>query len=186
MSNVDSTTVEYRDIPGFPGYCVGNDGSVWTSRRTGPKRTEHSLQKTIIQHRWKRLNPDVIKRGYLRVTLFPGRHRFLVHQLVLLAFVGPCPEGMEGCHFPDPSPHNNRVENLRWGTKKDNMQDRDKHGQTAKGSKHGCSKLTEDVVKKIREEYAVGDTSHSKLAKKYNISPPSIWFILHRVTWRHV
>ncbi len=25
----------------------------------------------------------------------------LVHQLVLLAFVGPCPDGLECCHFPD-------------------------------------------------------------------------------------
>lgn len=24
-------TVEYRDIPGCPGYRVGNDGSLWTA-----------------------------------------------------------------------------------------------------------------------------------------------------------
>lgn len=35
MSDANST-VEYRDIKGFPGYRVGSDGSVWTTlvRRT--------------------------------------------------------------------------------------------------------------------------------------------------------
>src|SRR3970282_914182 len=39
-----------------------------------------------------------------------------VHRLVLAAFVGPCPIGMEGCH-DDGAPTNTRLRNLRWDTK---------------------------------------------------------------------
>jgi hypothetical protein len=47
-----------------------------------------------------------------------------VHRLVLEAFIGPCPPGMEACHYPDPSRQNNHVGNLRWDTKQENAHDR--------------------------------------------------------------
>lgn len=46
----------------------------------------------------------------------------LVHHLVLEAFVGPRPDGMEGLHYNDIAADNS-VENLRWGTRSDNMHD---------------------------------------------------------------
>lgn len=50
-----------------------------------------------------------------------------MHRLVLLAFVGPCPDGMEACHAND-IPTDNRLANLRWGTHADNMRDRIENG----------------------------------------------------------
>ena len=50
-----------------------------------------------------------------------------VHRLVLEAFVGPRPEGMEACHW-DGNPRNNRRDNLRWGTRSSNRQDAVRHG----------------------------------------------------------
>lgn len=44
------------------------------------------------------------------------------YHLVLEAFVGPRPEGMESLHWDD-DPNNNAVDNLRWGTRTDNMRD---------------------------------------------------------------
>ena len=44
-----------------------------------------------------------------------------VHQLVCEAFHGPCPfEGAVVLHR-DENPHNNRPDNLRWGTQKENL-----------------------------------------------------------------
>jgi len=43
-----------------------------------------------------------------------------VHQLVCEAFHGPCPPGMETLHL-DENGLNNRAENLRWGTRKENL-----------------------------------------------------------------
>lgn len=49
--------------------------------------------------------------GYLCVK-FRGK-KYKVHRLVLEAFVGPCPEGME-CDHIDRDKLNNHVSNLRW------------------------------------------------------------------------
>jgi len=51
-----------------------------------------------------------------------------VHRLVLLAFVGAPPKGMEACHY-DGDPQNNNLSNLRWDTAKENWVDRKRHGR---------------------------------------------------------
>jgi len=105
----DQSTVAYREIPGFPGYRVGDDGSVWI----------------LKDGEWVRVNSSRHKSGYRRVRLLrDGKyHSLLVHRLVLEAFVGPCPDGMEVCHYPDTDKANNRLENIRWDTHAENMKD---------------------------------------------------------------
>lgn len=61
----------------------------------------------------------------------------LVHQLVLEAFVGPRPEGMEGCHNNGDCT-DNRLENLRWDTSSNNKLDMLIHGTHPNGSKTHC------------------------------------------------
>lgn len=75
------------------------------------------------------LRPDANRTGHLRVHLYgpEGVSRPGVHRIVLEAFVGPCPEGMEGCHN-DGNPGNNRVGNLRWDTRSANHFDKMRHG----------------------------------------------------------
>src|SRR5688500_13903704 len=90
-----TTAVEYRDIEGFPGYRVGSDGTVWCcwiTCRSGRKMTD----------RWKQLRPGTHQKGYLYVNLTRVGEAYKscrVHRLVLAAFVGPCPEGMECRHL---------------------------------------------------------------------------------------
>jgi len=104
--------VEYRDIEGWPGYRVGSDGSVWSR-----------LDRWKL-NRWHRLKATDNARGYLRVGLGSGAQRTAakVHILVLNAFVGPRPEGFQTCHW-NGIKTDNRVENLRWGTVRDNIAD---------------------------------------------------------------
>lgn len=49
------------------------------------------------------------------------------YRLALEAFVGPCPPGMEALHWDDDH-SNNAIENLRWGTRTDNMRDMSRNG----------------------------------------------------------
>jgi hypothetical protein len=125
MVPADSTTaaapVEYREVPGFPGYQVGNDGSVWTCRRKGG--SDRGADRFTSAWRLMRVH---LHGGYCRVNLIRDgkNHSRAVHCLVLEAFVGPCPPGMEACHYPDADKANNRVENLRWDTHSGNMRDR--------------------------------------------------------------
>jgi hypothetical protein len=76
-------------------------------------------------------------RGYLRVRLRApdGEPRWRkVHLLVLEAFVGPRPSPRHhGAHYPDPSPENNRVKNLRWATPEDNELHKLVHGSRSRG-----------------------------------------------------
>jgi len=89
---------------------------------------------------WGRvLAPDVTASGHLRVALcVDGKaRRHFVHRLVLAAFVGPRPDGMEACHN-DGDPKNNVVGNLRWDTKSANARDRRRHGTDEHARKTHC------------------------------------------------
>lgn len=114
---------EWRDIAGYEGsYQVSSLGRVRSLDR-----------KCWLGNRWGNMKGRVLaqplsgKYKYRTVALGAGNTAY-VHRLVLEAFVGPCPEGMEACHFPDRDPSNNRLENLRWGTHRENMDDMRKHG----------------------------------------------------------
>lgn len=77
--------------------------------------------------------------GHLRVHLrsSDARTQVYVHRLVLRSFVGPCPDGMEGCHN-DGNPANNSLSNLRWDTQSGNQRDRELHGTNHERNKTHC------------------------------------------------
>lgn len=77
--------------------------------------------------------------GHLRVKLsLDGTYRGAwIHRLVLIAFTGHVPEGMEVCHT-DGNPANNHLSNLRWGTRGDNLRDRVRHGTHHQAIKTHC------------------------------------------------
>jgi len=171
--------VECRPITGFVGYCVGSDGSVWSCLKRGGG----------FGKKWRRLNPGLFGSPpvmYPGVLLRDGTrsHPRTVHRLVLEAFVGPCPDGMEGCHN-DGNPLNNALSNLRWDTRKANMADRGAHGRTHQGSRVSMSKLTEADVVAIRAAHEAGELN-TDLAIRYNVSKLTISKIVNRRSWKHI
>ncbi len=184
MSELQSTT-QYRDVPGFPGYRVGDDGSVWSCR---PASGRGSLTDT-----WRRMKPSATRDKHLVVQLsalgrLTIRKQFVlrqVHRLVLEAFVGPCPEGMECCHH-DGNPANNHVSNLRWDTRKGNAADRDRHGHTLRGESHWGAKLTAEAVRQIRADHAAGAKTQRQLSREHGVHFGVIHAVIRRKTWRHV
>jgi hypothetical protein len=102
--------------------------------------------------------------GYPQLDL--GGPVAIVHLMVLNAFVGPCPEGMEARHL-DGNRFNPALSNLCWGTKLENAQDRVTHGTWARGEKQGRAKLTWAVVEKMRAD--TGKTQR-QLAVDYGVS----------------
>lgn len=93
----------------------------------------------IKRYRGKILAPGVDSNRLL-VHLYGADGRGVtrkVHQLVLEAFVGPRPPGMEGCHADDDFT-NNRLTNLRWGTHTDNMQDCVSNGGNSRMKRTHC------------------------------------------------
>jgi hypothetical protein len=110
---------------------------------------------------------------------------FRVHRLVLEAFVGPCPEGMEACHN-DGDTHNNRLANLRWDTAKANHADKLRHGTAQRGERGTAAKLTWEDVQRIRAARVhVGALARSRLlGAQHGVSPRTIQKIWYGRTWR--
>jgi hypothetical protein len=176
----DTAQVEYRPVPGFPGYRVGSDGTVWSSL------VSHGYGGTEVTDKFtKKLAVNKHRNGYGLVGLNASgvRRTFSIHRLVLTVFVGECPLGMEACHN-DGNPMNNSLSNLRWDTKKLNAADRERHGNTATGAKNGQAKLTESDVREIR--LLVGTMPRTKIARRYGISVSSVKLIENRINWKYL
>jgi hypothetical protein len=92
----------------------------------------------------------------------------LVHQLVLEAFVGPCPPGMESLHGPGGA-LDNRLANLSWDSHSANMMDKVRDGTSNRGTRQGQSRLTDDAVIEARKRYAAGEPMHA-LAAEFGVS----------------
>lgn len=173
--------VTYLPVVGFPGYLVGDDGSVWSQWHW-----EKGTRVVDATKPWRRLKPRRKKPGYLRVDLYRDgkRKSMLVHRLVLLAFDGECPPGMEACHNNGIRVDNRRG-NLRWDTPKNNAEDRRRHGTHAVGEQSVNAKLTEGAVRGLRADREQG-MSYRALAKKYNIHRRTAQDISLGKRWRHL
>lgn len=182
-------TVEYRDIPGYPGYRAGSDGSVWTAWKKGAagKGAGRGKTRLYISSEWVRIRakcrlgeyPMVgLKRPSVKMVSLP------LHRIVLLAFVGPRPDGAV-CRHLDGNKHNNALCNLVYGTQKENAQDAIRHGTFAHGETHCCAKLNSDSVRAIRAEVLAG-TTLDVLAARYQVNRNAIWLAATRKTWKHV
>lgn len=141
-----------------------------------------------LSDRWKILKGGTDKDGYKKIILCnAGKRRHArVHVLVLEAFVGPCPAGMIGCHFPDPDRSNNKLANLKWGTQKENVSHQEIHGTRLRGDAAPGHILVESQVKEIRRTYARGGCTQLQLASTYGVSLSTINFVVTRRNWRHV
>ena len=105
----------WKPVPGHVGYEVSSLGRV------------RSVDRYIAMRKKGRvLSPGRSSNGYLSVIL-AGRASRTVHSLVAEAFIGPRPVGREVCHV-DGDRGNAKAVNLRYGTPKENGQDRVRHG----------------------------------------------------------
>lgn len=172
----------WRDIPGYEGsYRVSDQGRVRSLDRV--IQTKQGLRS--VKGRTLKLTLQGV--GYLSVGLYLDGVKHgtkFVHQLVLLAFVGPRPEGMVSRHL-NSIPLDNRRVNLAYGTYAQNTQDAKEAGTLARGSAHGRSKLTETQVLEIRKRSEEG-ASGAGLGRAFGVTEDAIYCIINRKTWRHL
>jgi hypothetical protein len=93
---------------------------------------------------------------------------------------------MQGRHFPDPDPTNNRITNLSWSTSLVNQRDRDVHGTHNKGTNNVFAKLDDEAVRQIRMFTKWPYGLLTVLAEQYGVSPTTIKCARDRKSWRHV
>ena len=164
----------WKDIPGIP-YQVSDLGKI-----RGTTRIVTNNRKRYIKYA-AYCEQHLDKNGYYFVRLsFLGKIKnYRVHQLVALAFHGPCPIGKTVDH-KDRVRTNNVPDNLRYAT--DEEQKANRVLNPAKGSKCNLSKLTEEQVVDIRQS----TLSNLELSKIHNVSKTTINRIRKRSTWNHV
>lgn len=136
----------WQHVLGSEGqYEVSSRGRVWSNRKN------------------RLLSLSIANTGYIQVNIAGSvRH---VQRLVLEAFVGPCPYNHEACHGNGVRT-DNRIENLRWDTRKANMADASRHGTTNRGERCPTSKLTREQVQSIR----AASGSQKEIAGRFGVS----------------
>ena len=164
---------EWRAIPGYEGlYEASTLGRIKALRRT---RLNGGTYAELI------MSPGWITNGRFQVTLRDSKgakKMHLVHRLILLSFVGPCPSGMECCHN-DGNAGNNKLKNLRWDTKSENSRDIIRHGRKAN------AKLSPEDVLRIREARLFGARTQD-LANCYGISQVNLLRAATGRGWKHI
>lgn len=166
---------QWRSVPGFVGlYEVSDQGNVRSlARSLSTDRIGKGGRRSVRA----RILSQTLGSRYAAVSLSAGGSvkTALVHRLVLEAFVGPCPDGMLCRHFPDRDRHNNRLNNLSWGTPTENQADRFVHKTDGKG-KRKKRRLTPSVEVEIRlmygrsGPYRKGNVTQRHIADIYGIS----------------
>ena len=170
-------TVRYRRVSGFGGrYCVGTDGSVWSRRKATRNQSDG----------WRRMKPKKIGNGYYAVILHAngGEVTRYCHRLVLEVFVGPPGPGQEAAHNNGVRT-DNRLENLRWASRRENHADKLKHGTDNRGDKHPMRKLDSKRVQIARLMLRDGFTQKA-VARIFRVSPAAVSNIALRKSWSHV
>lgn len=164
----------WKEVPGFPGYQVSDEGRIRSLRRTNAR-----LCKT-----------EVDEDGYHRLSLSLGATR--VHQvlsrLVALAFHGPAPAGKPICRHLDGDTNNNRPGNLAWSTQAENMADKVRHGTAQVGSTHPRAVIDEAVARAVKQRLAATAMRHGllkEIAADLGISFNIVASISRGRTWGH-
>lgn len=177
---VNAKKEKWRDIDGWP-YEVSSHGRV-RNKRTG-----------------RILKNDVMRLGYRRATMcYKAKiRRVFVARLVLAAFRGP--SNLDSRHL-DGDPTNNHLGNLAWGTRRENEQDKKRHG-TYHIRGVSLAKLTIEQVREIRtvlqraldERIKDGFKTRRQgrrpsvfkaLAARYGVTATCIKFIAYGRSWR--
>lgn len=161
----------YRAIPGYPKYAVNERGTV-VSHARGKRR---------------RLRIYRDGRGYPVVTLYrDGKGTMVnVHRIVLAAFVGPCPDGLEVRHL-DGNRENNRLDNLAYGTHAENYADRIRHGTDNSGERNGKAKLTDADVRAARDMRLRDGMSLAEIGRILGVDARTISRAVNGECWAHL
>jgi hypothetical protein len=168
---------EWRSIVGYEAkYEVSSKG-----------RVRSLVNCNEMPRREPRLLKQYGNRGYRLVQL--SKHNrvkaFQVHRLVLQAFVGNPASAIHQAAHNDGNPANNRVENLRWATPKENSADRFGHGTIRIGTAHRGAKLTAEMAA-LAIQLRLTGTPCRVIAKQFHVASSVIERLVNGETYPDV
>lgn len=165
---------EWKDIKDYEGlYQISNLGRIKSLKRY---KKNHSKTQMIEE---KILLPHSTRTGYICVCLCKDAKpkQKTIHRLVAEAFI-PNPENKEEVNHIDGDKTNNRVENLEWCTRCENIQHSFKNG-FHKLSSERIEKLMKSCIKKVNQYSKQGEfiktwESIAQAGRELNINHASI------------
>jgi len=164
-----TSEVEWAPLLDIEGYDISTDGQVWSDKTFMFLKQQH----TSDGHHYLMFRAG--RKGKAR--------KVYIHQAVLTVFFRPPFQWEETRHL-DGDPHNNKLNNLVWGTRLENVSDKQVHGTQTFGETHPPAKLTESDVLEIRKR--VGNETIRSLAKEYGVSHTAIRRAGNGTTWSHL
>ena len=171
-----------KKIPDYPNYYATKTGKIysWFGSLRHPKP-----KKPKLLSQWER-------HGYYSVSLRKKNKdiKEYVHRLILITYVGKPKKGQQ-CRHLDGNRKKNKLNNLCWGTPKENQTDRNIHNTHNKGERHPRCKLTEKKVLEINRlgknvAFKEAGGNYKIIAKKYNISLSMVGKIVRQKSWKHL
>lgn len=158
----------WKDVPNYEGtYQISNLGNV----------------KSLWFGKDKILKPREDTGGYMQVALYKeGKSKFfLVHRLIMLAFVG---ESDLQVNHKNGIKSDNHLQNLEYCTASKNTQHAYDIGLSSKGEKHYASKLTRACAERIK--YGHQGMTQQEVANIYGVSRMLISEIRSGKAWKHI
>lgn len=171
--------MDFKEIPTDVDFVISKSGvikrkQVVTIRSNG----------RILRKKERVLKVETSQKGYKIVALCRNgiRKTKPIHRLVAITYL-PNPKKLKEVNHKNGIKSDNRVENLEWCTRQQNI----KHAYTLglrnhRGENNSNAKLTRDEVETIREMASNGVCSKA-ISVGYNISMSSVYNIISKRTW---
>lgn len=154
----------------FPKYLVGSHGQVMSMKSKSPKILSPIRMGNYDGYQLSNEDGKIVK--------------VYRHRLVAETFIGPCPDGFE-CRHLDGDKSNADISNLRWGSPKQNSEDKLRHGTHKEGASHPGSKLSDESVIGMKERRTQG-MAYNKIANEFGVSTMTAFRAIKGMSWRNV
>lgn len=172
----------WRDIDGFDGfYQVSDQGRVRSvGGQCGTVKRKECIRSVSLT-----------RDGYEKVRLIhQGKDKTMrVHRLVAEAFI-PNPDNKSTVNHIDGDKRNNKVSNLEWADKSEQMEHAYKLGlkESRMGSHNSNAKLTDEQVREIRSSYIPQSREYGTVAlsKKYGVTNRVIGLVVRGEAYKDV
>lgn len=168
---------EIRPCPSYPDYGVTANGVAYrmTKSPTNSKPVPYPV----------RMVKDS-RCGYPTASIMRNRKQTAayVHIMILDAFVGPRPDGMQACHN-DGNHENCTLSNLRWDTRSANALDKRRHGTSCAGERHCNAVFSRGDVEWIRA-YPKKRGMFNRMSERLQVSRYAVHAAYYGKTWSHL
>lgn len=161
----------WKEIPNYPEYYASNLGRIKSLKRTNP----------II------MKPGKHRDGYYQLSIRKDNkeQKLLIHRLIAITFL-PNPGNKETVNHKDSNRCNNRVGNLEWCTKLENMQHAARNNRMSNriGEINPKTKLNIEEVDEIRKRLD-GNFTLREIAEEFKVTTGCIASIKSGRSWSH-